>query len=271
MLPTLGIIAGNGYLPYEIAELYQKAGGNCYIATISDDVDLCLYELAQIKRFSIGYAGAILDYFKQNNVCNIIMVGGIQRPNFNALKMDLVGSALVAKILKQKFLGDDNVLKIISAYIENKGFNVISPQDVLQIAAEYGSDIFTKICPSPQDVIDIELGKKVITSLGHIDVGQSVIVADGYVLGIEAAEGTDNLIKRCAVLRKKTKGGVLIKMSKSSQDMRLDIPVVGPTTATILSQHGFNGLAIENKGVIIVQKNQALNLFNEYQLFLKMI
>ena len=249
MLPTLGIIAGDGDLPREIAALYSKNGGKCFIASIGQAES---WADISYKSFAIGAVGGILEYFKENLVENVIIVGGIKRPNLSSLKVDISGSVLLAHILKQKILGDDNVLKIVSEYIGSKGFTVISPKEILKFS-DYEVAVCSKKSASKQDKIDIEIGKKVIESLGALDVGQSVIVCDGYVVGIEAAEGTDNLIKRCALLRNKASGGVLVKLAKSGQDRRLDTPVIGPQTIMCLAQHGFNGVAIEKNGVIVIK------------------
>ncbi len=265
MLPKLGIIAGNGSLPEQIVKLYQAKGGECFLADINAEIDQS--SGLQSKSFSIGSVGGIIEYFTENSVQKIIIVGGIDRPDLKSLKVDLAGSALLARILKGKLLGDDNVLKIVAAYVESKGFEVISPIEVLN-SAEYTNSISSKKSPSKQDKDDIEIGKDVIKSLGHMDVGQSVIVADGYVIGIEAAEGTDNLIKRCALLRKKDKGGVLVKMSKPGQDMRLDIPVIGPETARLLAKHGFSGVAVEKDGVIVIDPQETLEALDDGGMFL---
>jgi DUF1009 family protein len=176
---------------------------------------------------------------------------------------------LLATIAKQRFLGDDNVLKIVMNHVRRQGFNVISPLDIL--AKNSGKLVFSTTLPASSDNEDIEVGSSVLKTMGSLDVGQSVIVCDGYVLGIEAAEGTDNLIRRCDLLRKKDKGGVLVKRSKKGQDMRLDIPVIGPQTIFCLVKHGFNGLAIEKDGVIIIKPKETQNLLDEHGLFLEFI
>ncbi len=266
-LPKLGIVAGNGDLPLEIANIYSSIGGQCYIASLDRDTSNFTY---QSQKFSLGSVGAILDYFTRYQVQNIIIVGAISRPDFRFLKVDFAGSLLVAKILKEKFLGDDNVLKIITEHVESKGFNVISPNDILKLTKyHYEGKINNK--PSKQDINDIELGRKVLLSLGKLDVGQSVIICDGYVLGIEAAEGTDNLIRRCEILRKKTQGGVLVKMSKSAQDQRLDVPVVGPDTIFYLAKHGFNGLAVEKNNVIIIKPEETFKIANNSEIFIEFV
>ena len=267
MLQKLGIIAGNGDLPKEIAKLYNSAGGNCFIAAIDPETS---FEGSSYEHFTLGSVGGIIEYFKKNAVENVVIVGGIARPDLKSLKVDFAGSALLAKILKQKILGDDNVLKIVSNYIESKDLKVISPKEILKFSG-YNFDISNKNTPSSQDKADIEIGIQVIKSLGGLDVGQSVIVYDGYVIGIEAAEGTDNLIRRCEYLRKKEKGGVLVKMSKSEHDMRLDMPVIGPDTVFFLAKHGFNGIAIEKEGVIVIKPEETQKLLNNNGLFLSII
>lgn len=267
MLPVLGIIAGSGKLPSELAHIYTSCSGKCYVAAL--DIDF-VSDVASSKKFALGSVGAILEYFNESKVENIIIVGGINRPDLKSLKVDMAGSLLIAQILKKKFLGDDNILRIVSDYVESRGFKIISPRDILKLS-NYPSSILSLKSPSNQDCADIELGKKVLLSLGAQDVGQSIIVCDGHVLGIEAAEGTDNLIRRCDLLRKKESGGVLVKMSKSAQDTRLDIPVIGPDTIFFLAKHLFNGVAIEKNEVIIIDPKETNKLLNESKLFLKLV
>lgn len=268
MVSKLGIIAGSGSLPAEIARLQQESGGDVVIAVIDPQNS---FENFEHKYFALGSAGAILDYFKENSIEEIIIIGGVRRPDLKSLKVDLSGGVLISKILKQKILGDDNVLKIVADYIESKGFKVISPEKILKRVSNSGEIISSKNSPSSEGKSDIEIGKEVIKALGKLDVGQSVIVSGGYVVGIEAAEGTDNLIDRCAILRKEKKGGVLVKMSKSSQDMRLDVPVIGPDTIEKLAKNGFSGVAIEKNGVIIIDPEKTKRLLDEHEMFLALI
>ena len=267
---NLGIIAGSGLLPSEIADLHLKQGGNVYIAALEGETDILHITKYQYKQFPIGSVGALLEYFRENNVKEIIIIGGITRPDLKSVKVDKAGSLLIAKILKEKFLGDDNILKIISDFIESKGFKVISPKTLLELGTYEKLYVSNKL-PSKQDQIDIELGSQVIKSLSNLDIGQSVIIADGYVLGIEAAEGTDALIRRCELLRKTERGGVLVKMAKLTQDMRLDLPTIGPDTIFYLAKHGYNGLAIQKSGVIIVKPLETIALLNEHELFIRYI
>jgi len=264
ILPILGIIAGDGDLPEEVARLYHSSGGESYIASVV--LDRKFDDDLPYQNFPIGSVGSILGYFKENSVENIIIIGGINRPDLKSLKVDFGGSILLAKILKQKMLGDDNVLRIIADHIGSKGFKVVSPKDVLKLNTGR-EDFSNTTLPSKQDQVDIEIGKNVIEALGKMDVGQSVIVSDGYVVGIEAAEGTDNLIERCAKLRKNKKGGVLVKMSKSGQDMRFDIPAIGERTVRLLAEHNFSGIAIEKCGVIVIKSQKVQKIVEDKGMF----
>jgi UDP-2,3-diacylglucosamine hydrolase len=267
-LPVIGIVGGRGLLPAEIAKLYIERGGECYVAAILNNLDCDLPTFVPNKFFKIGEVGGVVEYFKQHNVAQVIFVGGINRPNLSSVQADLLGVMLLAKIAMKKFLGDDEVLRIIANFFEDRGFEVISAQDIILPS----SDIHLTIKPpSKQDQVDIELGIKVAKSLGMLDIGQSVIVADGYVLGVEAAEGTDNLIKRCALLRKRTSGGVLIKVMKSKQDIRMDIPTIGLHTIQNLIDYSYNGVAIENGKVIISNLENTVKLANQHRIFIMQI
>lgn len=263
----LGIIAGSGILPGELAIISKNLGKEPFIACITKEIEIDLIDQCDYRFFSIGSVGSIIEYFKSNNVKNIVFAGSIKRPNLSKLKVDMAGTHLLTKILKQKFLGDDKLLTIVAKFLEDKGFKIISAQDILMLESDYGQ-LSTNRQPCKQDLIDIELGLKVARSLGALDIGQSVIIEDGYILGVEAAEGTENLIERCAVLRKKPYGGVLVKVLKPNQDVRLDIPSIGPETVNSLAKFKYNGAAIEAGSVIIISRESTYEFANEDDIFI---
>lgn len=267
---NLGIIAGGGKLPKEIASIYTKHGGRCFIASIDPENYFNLEDVFPCKPFQLGQVGSLIDYFNQSEVKNIILVGSIQRPELKSIRLDFKGSNLFARIMKNKILGDDNILKTVCKYLEEHDFKVISPLEVLKFT-DYDTDLVAVNLPKAVDEKDIEIGKEVLYAIGQLDIGQSVVVCEGYVLGVEAAEGTDNLIRRCEKLRKSKKGGVLVKMSKPIQDIRLDVPTIGPDTIFYLAKHGFNGVAIERKKVIIVDHEETKKLAKKYDIFVSLI
>ncbi|WP_341756241.1 LpxI family protein [Candidatus Tisiphia endosymbiont of Nemotelus nigrinus] len=261
---VLGIIAGNGSLPISLAESFIKQGGQCYIAALEGEADTALYKNFTHQFFKVGMVRPIIEYFRKYDVKNIILAGGVKRPNFKAIKVDLMGSRLLARILKQKFLGDDKLLSIVTDFLEEKGFQVVSSYEILNAK----KDVITMMIPSEIDNTDIELGMKLLDSIGQLDVGQSVIIDNGYIIGIEAAEGTDNLIKRCSYLRKNSTGGVLVKIMKKGQDARIDIPTIGPDTINNLANYGYKGVAIQKEKVIVIELERTIELANKYGLFI---
>lgn len=262
----IGIIAGNGLLPISLANSFIKQGGQCYIAALEGEANPVLYKDFTHQFFKIGMVKPIIEYFRKYDVKNIILAGGVNRPNLRSIKVDLMGSRLLARILKQKFLGDDKLLSIVTDFLEEKGFRVVSSYEILRT----NNDVMTIAVPSRIDNTDIELGIKLLDSIGYLDVGQSVIVDNGYIIGIEAAEGTDNLIERCSYLRKNSTGGVLIKMMKKGQDTRIDIPTIGAKTISNLANYGYKGLAIQKDKVIILEIERSIGLANECGLFIKL-
>ncbi|MDD9335247.1 MAG: UDP-2,3-diacylglucosamine diphosphatase LpxI [Rickettsiaceae bacterium] len=263
----VGIIAGNGLLPISLANSFIKQGGQCYIAALEGEANPVLYQDFTHQFFKIGMVKPIIEYFRKYDVKNIIFAGSVNRPNLRSIKVDLMGSRLLARILKQKFLGDDKLLSIVTDFLEEKGFKVVSSYEILRT----NNDVMTIAVPSRIDNTDIELGIKLLDSIGYLDVGQSVIVDNGYIIGIEAAEGTDNLIERCSYLRKNSTGGVLIKMMKKGQDTRIDIPTIGAKTISNLANYGYKGLAIQKDKVIILEIERTIELANECGLFIKLI
>ncbi|BFD45792.1 MAG: LpxI family protein [Rickettsia endosymbiont of Sergentomyia squamirostris] len=263
----VGVIAGNGLLPISLANSFIKQGGQCYIAALEGEANPVLYQDFTHQFFKIGMVKPIIEYFRKYDVKNIILAGSVNRPNLRSIKVDLMGSRLLARILKQKFLGDDKLLSIVTDFLEEKGFKVVSSYEILRT----NNDVMTIAVPSRIDNTDIELGIKLLDSIGYLDVGQSVIVDNGYIIGIEASEGTDNLIERCSYLRKNSTGGVLIKMMKKGQDTRIDIPTIGAKTISNLANYGYKGLAIQKDKVIILEIERTIELANECGLFIKLI
>ncbi|WP_032138973.1 LpxI family protein [Rickettsia tamurae] len=267
MLPNLGIIAGRGSLPYLIADNYTKQGGNCYIAAIKDEADIDQIKDFEYKILKIGMVGEAIKYFKEHEVKNIIFIGGVNRPNFKNLAVDKIGGLLLFKIVGQKIRGDDSLLKTVADFFESYGFKVISSNEIYK-NQQGNSNIITDTNPTSSDKNDIELGIKLLNHLSSFDIAQSVIVESSYILGIEAAEGTDNLIARCADLRKNPYGGVLVKIPKLDQDNRLDMPTIGPNTIKNLAKYNYKGVAIQKNNVIIVEEELTIKLANEHKIFI---
>jgi len=249
MKDSLGIIAAQGILPIMVADNNAMLGNKSVVVCIQGLASKDDYPNHIVQEFSIGKIGAIITYFKSNNIQKIVICGAMQRPNFLALSVDAKGAILLAKILATKILGDDKLLRIVAEYIEGHGLQVLAPIDYTNQIP-----IKTKRVPSQKELSDIEIGLNAAQTLGELDIGQAVVVAGGVVLGVEAIEGTDRLINRCAEFRR---AGVLLKCLKPTQDSRLDTPVIGIDTVKAVHEAGMSGIALS--GVIILNPQEVLD------------
>jgi hypothetical protein len=121
--------------------------------------------------------------------------------------------------------------------------------------------------PDAEAEADIARGVEVLAALGAADVGQAVVVQQGMVLGVEAIEGTDALIARCAGLRREGPGGVLVKLAKPGQETRADLPTIGPDTVRRAAEAGLRGIAVGADAAIVLDRDTLVRLADEAGLF----
>jgi DUF1009 family protein len=155
---------------------------------------------------------------------------------------------------------------LIVEELEGEGFRVVGadPRVDDALAAE---GPMTLLAPDAEAMRDIALGIEVAARLGELDIGQAAIVQQGMVLGVEAAEGTDALMARCADLRRAGRGGVLIKLKKPCQERRADLPTIGPDTVRIAADTGIVGIAVQAGHCLIVERAQAITAADRAGLF----
>ena len=164
------------------------------------------------------------------------------------------------------------MLSRIVSFFEDKGYRVHGAGDVApELLVEEGT-LSTKT-PSAEDKTDIAMALKVVRALGQLDVGQGAIVAKGRVLAVEAAEGTDAMLQRCADLRTsgRTRGaraGVLVKAPKPGQEERIDMPTIGPETMKKVAEAGLAGVAVAAGRVLLAERAATIEAANKNKLFL---
>ena len=216
----------------------------------------------------MGEIGKAVDAMKAARVDKIVFVGSLQKPDIFSLKLDALGTKLLAKMAKDKFFGDNKLLSVLTDFLEEQDFRVVGVHEILEDLVVEAAN-FTKISPNEQDQIDIDLAMKAVTQLGQLDIGQAAIVQDGVVLGVEAVEGTDKLIKRCGEMKHThNHAGVLVKLSKPGQELRTDLPTIGIETIKNIHQAGFKGIAIEAHRAIFLDQEEAIKYANENEMFI---
>jgi UDP-2,3-diacylglucosamine hydrolase len=127
--------------------------------------------------------------------------------------------------------------------------------------------LMTAVGPDAAAERDIALGIEVASRLGDLDIGQAVVVQQGLVLGVEAAEGTDQLLARCGALRRDGRGGVLVKLKKPRQERRADLPTIGPDTIHRAAEAGMAGIAVHAGNCLIIERAEAIAAADRAGLF----
>ena len=265
VLRKLGIIAGGGVIPSQICSACQESGRPHFVIGIQGSVDRNSLATSPHKMFRLGAIGGIITEFKKNGIEEVVMVGSITRPSWQDLRPDFRGLKMLPKLLGSG-QGDGDILKIAISELEREGFKVVGVEKVLPSLLTPLGKIGAHL-PNTSSKKDISFGINVAKTIGDLDIGQAVVVQQGVVLGVEAAEGTKSLLCRCAGLSKKGEKGVLIKLKKSHQDPRADLPTIGPHTVLQLNQSGISGVALEAGSSLIVQREEVIRLADDFGIF----
>lgn len=213
----------------------------------------------------IGQAGTGFKKLHDEKVEEVIMIGTIKRPSFFDLLPDMRTTAFFAKI-GAKALGDDGILRALVREIEAEGMTVCGVHEVMSgLLVRKGC--LTKNRPDKQAEADIRRGVEVALALGRLDVGQAAVVQQGLVLAVEGIEGTDELLRRSGGYKRKGAGGVLVKLRKPQQDMRIDLPTVGLQTVKRAKESGLRGIAVHAGNGLIVDEAEVVRLADKEGLF----
>ncbi|QED23544.1 hypothetical protein Deia_00754 [Candidatus Deianiraea vastatrix] len=262
------MICCGGLMPFRLASSIAKEGDLrlILIENIFDDKRLLDFEH---KIMPIGKVGKALGYLKEEKVEGLFIIGNMNMPDFKAIKPDMQGAFLIGKILASRSKGDDSVLRAVGNFFETNGIKVLSPLDFLP-----KTEIVSKKSPSNEQNEDILFGVKVLDEMSHLDIGQSVAICCNRVIGIEAIEGTDEMIKRCKIYNDNGRFSgmpILVKMSKKTQDIRLDTPTIGLKTIENLHESGFIGIAISENVIISDPIDEVNKKLDEYGIFCHII
>lgn len=249
---TLGILAGGGHLPFRVAEAARAAGREVYVVAVRGHAE------PEIEAFphdwlALGEVGRFFDMLDRHRCGELVIVGNVERPELKHIRFDLGGIARLPRIATMMMGGDDHLLIHLIRLIEERGVRVVAPHDILpDLVLAPGPA--TRRKPSRKIAADIALGRRVIAALGPYDVGQSVVVDRGRVIAIEAAEGTDAMLARCASLRERHRGersGVLVKAPKPGQEVRVDLPTIGDRTVEGAARAKLAGIAAEARRTLV--------------------
>ncbi|MGX1306313.1 DUF1009 family protein [Amorphus suaedae] len=268
----VGVIAGGGRLPIEVAEAIEAAGGEVVVAGIDGEADAVLSR-PDVRSFRWGQIGGAIDYFASRNARDLVIVGTItRRPDFKALRLDAGTWRRLPRILQAIVGGDDSVVRKALRLIEAEGFRVRGIGEVAP-ALLAGQGTLGQHQPGAAAIADAEFAMRALAALGPFDVGQSAVVIDRRIVALEAAEGTDRMLARVAELRETgripgKRGGVLVKRAKPGQETRTELPTVGPVTVAAAVAAQLSGIVIEAGRTIIVDRTETIAAADAAGLFL---
>jgi UDP-2,3-diacylglucosamine hydrolase len=249
---TLGIIAGNGVYPKEVAQAARKSGVKKIVAAaFTDETDRAIEKHADVVDWlRVGQLGRLLKFFRNNNVHRAIMAGQIAPKNLFDLRPDVKALVVLAK-LKQR--NAESIFTAIADELKKEDVDLLPATTFLEDQlAQKGLIAGAKLSRTEED--DVELGWNVAKEIARLDIGQTIIVKNGTVLAVEAFEGTNDAIKRGGALARE--GAIMIKVAKPNQDMRFDVPVIGVETIKVACEAKLRVIAVEASKTLLLERDK---------------
>jgi DUF1009 family protein len=255
-MPRLGLIAGNGRFPLVFAQAARAEGVDIIAVAHQGETQPEITTLvSDVTWVRVGELGKLIAAFQQAGVSQVVMAGGIHKAGALAhFQPDERGMAFISRLPSLK---DDVILRGVAQELESEGIAVVESTRFLSALIPSAEGVLTTASPSDQQWADARLGFTVAKEIGRWDIGQSVVVKRGTVLAVEGVEGTTAAIRRGGELG----GGetVIVKVSKPQQDLRFDVPAVGPDTIAVMDEVRASVLAVEAGKTLMIDKVELLH------------
>jgi DUF1009 family protein len=255
MAETLGLVAGQGRLPFEVARGARRAGRRVGLAALRGLADPALAaEVDDHAWLHVGELTALLAGLRGAGAHEVVLAGLVPKELLFAdpglVRIDARAQALLTRLRDRR---DDALLRAVADALEGEGLRVASQ-------AAYAPELLAPegplgaLTPTPAQLDDVAFGWPIAKAIGRLDVGQTLVVRERAVLAVEAIEGTDAAIRRGAELGRG--GASVLKVWKPSQDPRLDFPVIGPDTVATLAGVGATLLAVEAGRTLVLERDE---------------
>ncbi len=217
-------------------------------------------------RISIGKFGEIIKLIKEKKSKKVLFAGKIAKPKFSSLRLDLKGVYYMPSVIRAAKIGDAAIIKAIIKILANEGIKVISSIFFNpELSLKKGN--FSKIKPNKKDIISIKKGKAYFDKINNLDHVQALVVKDGKIVAREGREGTKKMLSKLKI----NLNGILIKLPKRKQDLRMDLPTIGLQTLKDIKKYGLKGVVLKSKKNIFLDKTKCINFANKNKLFIKII
>jgi UDP-2,3-diacylglucosamine hydrolase len=254
----IGLIAAGGVMPFAVADSLIARGIDPVLFALKGACDPAAVQRFRHHWISVGQVGRAMKLFRAENCRDLVFIGTLVRPALSEIRLDWGTLRVIGRVWAAFRGGDDHLLSGIGRILEQDGFRMVGIKDVApDLLVPEGC--LTRAAPDENAAADIARGREVLRALGPFDIGQAAVVIDGHVVGVEDIEGTDGLLARVERLRREgriragTARGVLVKAPKSGQDLRFDLPTIGPRTIEGAVAAGLGGIAIVAGNTIVVE------------------
>lgn len=259
---VVGILAGGGDLPREIADSLVARGVKPVVVAIDGEADGSFAGMA-VTRLGWGKVGRMLATFRNAGARDIVIVGKVRRPDLKTFRPDagfLLGLPEIVRLIAGGG-GDDRVLRGIIGFFERRGFRVVGIEQVAPHLV-VAKGLLTAAPASAADVADMALASGLLAALAPFDIGQAAVASQGRIEAVEAVENTDAMLARVAARRRAEgrtqRAGVLVKLTKRGQERRIDLPAIGPATMTAVAAANLVGIGVEVGGVVAVRREETI-------------
>src|ERR1700722_1904493 len=268
----IGLIAGGGVMPFAVADSLTARGIDPVVFALKGACDPVAAESFRHHLISVGQLGRAEKLFRAENCRNLVFIGTLVRPALSEIRLDWSTVRVLGRVWAAFRGGDDHLLSGIGGILEQDGFRMMGIKDVApDVLMPQGC--LTRTLPDENSAADIARGRDVLSALSPVDIGQAAVVIDGHVVAVEDIEGTDGLLARVARLRTegriraKATRGVLVKAPKSGQDLRFDLPTIGPRTIEAAVKAELAGVAIVAGNTIVVEPQAMIEAADAAGLF----
>jgi len=268
----VGLIAAGGAMPFAVAESLLARGITPILFAIRGACDPKALQRFRHHWISIGQIGRAKKLLRAEGCRDVVFIGALVRPALSEIRIDLGTLRVLGDIWDSFRGGDDHLLSGIGRIFERDGFRMRGIKDVApDLLMPEGC--LTRTTPDATASSDIARGREVLRALGPFDIGQAVAVIDGHVVGVEDIEGTDGFLARIAALRQSGRiraaqgRGVLIKEPKRGQDLRFDLPTIGPRTVEGAVDAGLAGIAVAAGNTLLADPQAMIEMADRRGLF----
>jgi DUF1009 family protein len=268
----VGLIAAGGVMPFAVADSLRQRGVDSVLFALRGICDPKRVERFRHHWISVGQLGRATKLFRAEGCRDLVFIGNLVRPAVSEIRLDWGTLRVIGQVWAAFRGGDDHLLSGIGRILEQDGFRMVGLKEVApDLLLPEGC--LTRSMPGEHAAADIARGREVLAALSPFDIGQAAVVIDGNVVGVEDIEGTDGLLARIARLREQGRiraegqRGVLVKAPKSGQDLRYDLPTVGPRTVEGAVNARLAGIAVVAGNTLVAEPQQVIGAADAAGLF----